>query len=119
MRKRKLKKPTLAKLMKEADRVFSLFIRARDKKCVICGTTERLQNSHLIRRGKKSIRFDEKNCNTNCATHNYLHNIYPETYTQWFIKRYGLDEYEKLIAKSHIVKQFKASELETLIEKYK
>lgn len=116
--KTKIKKPTLSKLLKEADRVFSLWIRARDGKCVICGTTERLQNSHLIRRGKKSVRFDEKNCNTNCATHNYLHNIYPEVYTQWFIKRYGVSEYEKLIKKSQEVKQFKTSDLEELIKKY-
>ena len=107
------------KLLKEADRVFSLFIRKRDKKCVICGTTERLQNGHLIKRGKKSVRFDEKNCNCQCSSCNVKHNHYPEHYTNWFVSKYGLKEYQSLIKKSAEIKQFKVYELEEIIRKYK
>ena len=118
MTKPKIKKPTLPKLLKKADKVFSLYIRNRDKKCVCCGATENLQNGHLIKRGRKSIRFHEKNCNCQCASCNIKHNHYPEFYTNWFIKKYGQAEYEALIEQSKELKKFTIMELEELIKKY-
>lgn len=115
----KIKKPKTSKLLKEADRVFSLFIRNRDKRCVCCGSTYNLQNGHLIKRGKKAVRFDEKNCNCQCRSCNYKHNQYPEYYTRWFIFKYGKNEYDKLIERSIPLKQFTVSELEEIIRKYK
>jgi len=116
--KPKISKPKLPKLLKEADRVFSLYIRNRDKRCVCCNATERLQCGHLIKRGRRSIRFHEKNCNCQCASCNVKHNYYPEFYTNWFIKKYGLCEYEALINQSKEVKKFTVSELQEIIKKY-
>jgi hypothetical protein len=56
------KKPSL----KKADTLFSRFIRDRDGKCVRCGKTEYLQNSHFWPRAISNVRFDPENCDALC-----------------------------------------------------
>lgn len=117
--KKRVKKPSLPKLMKKADKVFSEWIRNRDNhQCVVCGSTYIVQNGHLIARGKKATRFDEKNCNAQCSSCNYKHNFEPQHYTSWFIKKYGEQEYLNLVELSKTIKKFNRYELEELIEKY-
>lgn len=110
----------LPKLVKRLDLIFSLWIRKRDGGCVLASPKCKgaLQNSHLIRRGKRNVRFDEENCNCNCAYHNFLHNSYPEYYTAWFIHVYGEQEYKDLIERSQIIKKYTREELLEMIEKY-
>ena len=58
----------------KADRVFSTYIRLRDKECVRChrrgsgdlGITG-LQASHFYSRRNESVRFDEDNVDALCA----------------------------------------------------
>jgi len=109
------------KLVKKADDVFSLWIRNREKWCVLNGPEclGYFQCSHLIKRGKHSVRFDPLNCHTQCAHHNYLHNNYTEYYTQWFIKKYGVRKYNALVEKSKKTRKYKRFELEEIIKKYK
>ena len=52
--------------MKKADDEFSKWIRARDKKCVRCGSVKYLTCSHFWARQHKGTRFDPKNCVTLC-----------------------------------------------------
>lgn len=99
-RSRKKRKPRksaaskLSTLLGLADAVFSRFIRERDQwKCVVCGSTERVQCGHLIRRGKHTVRFDETNCNAQCSRCNWKHNHFPEAYTIFFIQKYGFQAY--------------------------
>lgn len=105
---RKVKKPRvvpLSKLVKKADRLLSLFIRARDKKCVLCGSTINLTNGHLIKRGKKPVRWDENNCFCLCSTCNFRDKVdtnYHGRYVAWFIGRYGLALYEDLERRAEI-----------------
>lgn len=117
---KKGKLPSLPKLIKKADVVFSLWIRNRDKQCVLhsprCSSA--LQNSHLIRRGKRAVRFSEINCNGGCSYHNFLHNSEPHHYTNWFIKKYGNGVYEKLCQEANTIKKFSRSELEEIINRY-
>lgn len=47
--------------MREADRLFSLLIRARDGACRRCGKETALQCHHLISRTYRKVRFDERN----------------------------------------------------------
>jgi len=117
---KKGKLPSLPKLIKKADLIFSAWIRARDKKCVTQGPycSDNLQCSHLIRRGKRSVRFSEINCNCQCAHCNYLHNYEPHHYTNWFIKKYGNEVYEKLCQEANTIKKFSRSELEVIINRY-
>lgn len=52
--------------IKKADDEFSLWIRARDKRCKRCGTTKGLTNSHFWPRQHKGTRFDPENCDAVC-----------------------------------------------------
>lgn len=52
--------------MKQADILFSKYIRARDGRCQNCGSTQHLQCAHLIGRDYKSIRTDEDNAVALC-----------------------------------------------------
>ena len=62
--KRKLKRKGI---IKRLDDIHSKYIKARDKKCVTCGSTNYLQNSHRISRRHYSTRWCDINCNTQCA----------------------------------------------------
>lgn len=68
---KKLKKKTTSQLKREADRVFSLYIRQKyaDKSgnvpCYTCGKVlawNRIQNGHFISRGYLATRYLEDNC---------------------------------------------------------
>lgn len=106
------------KLVSKLDKVFSLYIRNRDKKCVTCGKTEGLTNGHLITRAKYSVRWSEVNSNCQCRGCNMLHEYQPERYTNWFLNKYGLKKYQSLILESNKIKKYSDTELEGLIKKY-
>lgn len=112
---KKRKKTKLKTLFKKAERLWSLYIRDRDKACVICGTKKNLTNGHLITRSKKSVFFDPKNSNCQCTSCNYKHEFNPEIYTAWFLNKYGLEEYNSLCQKSESIKKWTEDELLTLI----
>lgn len=120
---KKKKLDSLPKLVKKADTVFSNFIRTRDNfTCVLCGSKNIPQNGHLIKRGKRATRFDEKNCNCQCASCNIRHNYYPEPYTSWFINRYGAKEYQDLVRRAgneNKPYKYTRQELNEIIERYK
>jgi len=108
------------KLMKKADTVFSLWIRKRESQCVLSDKSCKGVNqcSHLIKRGKHSVRFNINNCHTQCQHHNYLHNDYPEYYTQWFLQKYGKKKYDAIVEKSKVIRKYRRDELEAIIKKY-
>ena len=111
-------KSTRKKLIQKLDTIVSLIVRARDGHCVTptdkC--TKVLQCSHLIKRGKLPTRFDLANCNCQCSYHNYLHNNYPEIYTEWWLNRYGQEAYNELIKTSQQLWKPSIAELESLLE---
>ena len=111
-------KSTRKKLIQKLDTIVSLIVRARDERCVTptdkC--TKVLQCSHLIKRGKLPTRFDLANCNCQCSYHNYLHNNYPEIYTEWWLNRYGQEAYNSLIKTSQQLWKPSIAELESLLE---
>lgn len=51
---------------KYADKIFSEWIRARDKRCINCGRTSNLTCSHFWGRGNSATRYDPENCDTLC-----------------------------------------------------
>ena len=109
-------------LLAKADAVFSRYIRERDKwTCVVCGSKKRPQCGHLIKRGKHYARFDEFNCNCQCSSCNWLHNEYPEAYTLWFLREYGVEKYAeitKLAYETPKKHKFSRKFLEDIIEVY-
>ena len=107
------------RLIKRLDNVFSKYIRLRDKRCVICGTTENLQAGHLITRRCYATRWDEMNVFAQCRNCNYTHEYRPEIFTNWYIEKFGADKYQELVVKSKMVVKYKNADLLAMIEYYK
>src|SRR3990167_9442226 len=98
-KKRKTSKSERQLLEKQLWDLCSLYVRARDGKCVTCGTTDGLTMSHYIKAGKQRIRYDLRNVNAQCSTCNGAHNYWPHYYEGYMRKNYGndvLDELERL-----------------------
>ena len=61
---------------RKADRKFSLWVRARDKKCTAEGLFDieckgTLQAAHIIGRRRYAVRYDPLNVHALCAAHHY------------------------------------------------
>lgn len=83
------------------DKLFSHYIKLRDKVCQRCGGISGLQTSHFWGRGRKSTRYDEENCCLLCfGCHQYFHANPPE-YRDWFLERLGQEAYDMLEYRAH------------------
>lgn len=124
----RIKQIPLKILKKKADTLFSLYIRKRDG--MVCVTADSsckgcMQASHLLKRSYYDIRWDEKNVFCSCSSHNYNHDQgfrpSPQILTNYFLKRFGQEEYHKLVERSKIEytgRMIREKALE-VIEKYK
>lgn len=73
---------------READRQFSLFIRARDGRCTAAGVLEggckgNLQAAHVIGRTNKTVRFDERNVHSLCQAHHMTVDQHGQEHAKW------------------------------------
>lgn len=120
--KKRPKKPTVQKLKKVADKVFSDYIRQRDGyTCFTCG--KRLenrfsQNGHFISRQYNATRYDERNCNCQCYACNVLYNGQAAEYAIRLQVKYGIGIVEELNSLRKQIKQFSVPELQSLITLY-
>lgn len=95
----------------EADKAFSRYIRLRDKQCLKCGSSVKVnakglpvshQASHFQGRGKESTRFDELNVCTLCmGCHRYF-SSHPGEHYQWQVKRLGQEVVEQIVLTSNM-----------------
>lgn len=88
----------------ELDDLVREIIKLRDPACVTCGISRSASGlcvGHLLTRGKHSVRWDLKNCNAQCPPCNGSHEYNPEKYTLWFVKKYGIEEYENLVLRGN------------------
>lgn len=118
----KKRKTDRQKIIAKIDTLVSKIIRARDGACVVCGTTERLQNGHLFSRQSYSTRWDirpDGNCHTQCSGCNLRHEHDPAAYTLWYIRKFGLERYEMLYAEYRSVTKWATVELELLYQDMK
>src|SRR5215213_10883624 len=76
-------------LVAELDRLVSVIVRRRDRRCVTCGEAKGLQCSHFYSRRYLAVRFDLRNCNAMCAGCNRRHNEDPGPYFHFMLERYG------------------------------
>ncbi|MDQ3917408.1 MAG: recombination protein NinG [Acidobacteriota bacterium] len=76
-------------LVAELDRLVSVIVRRRDRRCVTCGEARGLQCSHFYSRRYLRTRFDLRNCNAMCAACNRLHNEDLGPYLRLMLERYG------------------------------
>lgn len=95
----------------KADKAFSLFIRARDKKCVRClraGDLDKrglpilgLQCSHFFGRAKESVRFDQFNADSLCmGCHQYWGSTDREAYRDFKVKQLGQKQFDFLCVRA-------------------
>lgn len=92
-------KPSMAKLKKKLDTVFSQYIRQKyaDEdgmvKCYTCSTVKHwkeMQNGHWIPRHNLATRFDENNCRVQCVACNMFQKGMPDVFAVNLIKE-GID----------------------------
>ncbi len=107
---------------KKADRIFSEYIRNRDKHCIKCYKTESLQCSHFWSRNKSSTRYLPENCDTLCYSCHYGNSLGWEyckqgSYMYFKKEQLGEDGYKKLeeIANSTISRKDAIIELMKLL----
>lgn len=117
--KRRKKKTSRVLLEREADKITREIVLDRDGYCVCPapkkGHSSILQCGHLISRARKSVRWDLRNCNVNCASCNFIHEHHPEKYTRVFLAWYGQAEYEKLCDEGDVVRKIPEDELEAMV----
>lgn len=126
----RVKKPSVASLVKKLDKEFSLYIRLRDSrtygykyfKCISCGRIrpfDQMDCGHFIGRTHMSTRFDEQNCWGECKKCNRFsadHMIY---YQRNLEQKIGRDKLDLLIARGHQTKKWTSWELEILTSYYR
>jgi len=83
------------------DLMFSRYIRLKAGKCEYCGRYGRLECSHFIGRRKRATRWDERNVAALChGCHQHLGEN-PAEHTEFFEKRLGSDELERMIIRAN------------------
>ena len=122
-KKREKKKESKSVLTKELDRVFSIYIRTRDKFiCISCkrkGDLKSMQCGHFIRRSCMNTRWDEENCHCQCPRCNvFMGGNYP-AYSLALMQKFGADIIEDLNERGATIRKWSKEELKEMIEKYK
>ncbi len=108
---------------KELDRVFSIYIRQRDKGvCFTCGNQKDWkyqQNGHYISRQHMNTRFDEENCHCQCVSCNVFKGGNMDEYALALIRKYGDVHLIILNARKNTIRKWSIPELQERIEYYK
>lgn len=110
----KVGKTPIDKLEKQLDTIVSKLVIARDKKCVQCGSTEKLTCGHLFSRRHKSTRWDLINCNCQCWPCNFGHGLDTSKYTRWFLDHYGVDIWNALEDRYRTIRKWTRGDLECM-----
>ena len=114
--------------LKTADRWFSKFIRLRDADddgiiiCISCGIPihwKKADAGHFIERGKKAVRFDEKNVNGQCTICNWIKEGNKIEYAKGLAKKYGKGIVEKLQVLQHRTIKMGSFELKHIADYYR
>ena len=120
------KKPSRSKLVKKLDAVFSQYIRLKNAVdgyavCFTCGKKDhykKLQCGHFMSRRHYSTRWDEQNCNVQCAGCNVFRAGEIYLYTKYLCSQYGENFPEELYIKSQKIVKFTDVDLIEMIEYY-
>ena len=134
------KHKTKSELLREADRLFSQFIRNRDADkngniaCVCCGKIYNLeqvdkegkkivQPLHFIDRGVYSLRFDEDNCHAGCSycnldMHLNKNGFAYRRYLEFMNMTYGEEMVAEMTLAHRKINKITEQQLRTVIEHY-
>jgi 5-methylcytosine-specific restriction endonuclease McrA len=88
-------------LMRKADRLFSIHLRGKFKKCQHCGSTRALNAAHIISRDCRKLRYSEINVLCLCAACHFFFHKHPLQFAEWVKKLKGRGTYKKLIKESN------------------
>ena len=119
-----MKKPTVAKLKKEADRVHSIYIRMKFADhagyvtCVTCGIVKpwkEMQCGHYLSRRFNITRYLEENTHPQCIGCNCFHHGEMDRYALYMIEMYGKEFLDELDEMRKETKQFTISDLQEII----
>lgn len=113
------KSMTRKQAVKAADTAFSLYIRARDKSCVTCGSYKSLQCSHLFSRIAYSTRWNTQNAACQCSSCNLKHEYDPGPFTLWYLREYGNEMYEHIHSLYSSMVKFKTYQIEEIARYYR
>jgi hypothetical protein len=100
---KKARGTTTAALKRKATALHSQYVRARDGRCVRCGTTSgQLQCAHIISRRYAATRTDEGNAYCLCAGCHRRLTEHPHEHVGFFTAHLGSwDAYQALIDKAN------------------
>lgn len=121
------KKPTRSKVVKNLDAIFSQYIRKKDSineiaTCFTCGKEDhwkKLQNGHFQSRKHYSTRWDETNCQVQCAGCNVFRYGEQYIFSERLDQKYGEGTASRLHIQAKEIVKYQTFELEDLILKYK
>ena len=122
----KASKLPIARLKKQADAVFSVWVRMRGQQggmnwCYTCGKMgliKFLQNGHFIARHHTATRFDEMNCQVQCVGCNVFGRGQASKFAEHLIKDYGMDEFKNLLSRGNSIFKATPSFYEEIIKRY-
>ena len=123
-----MKKPTVAKLKKEADRLYSIKLRQSASnsrgfvKCYTCPVTKNwkeMQCGHYESRSNNATRFEPKNTKVQCVGCNLFKSGNKTVFALNLVKEYGQGVLGELRKKAQSVKQFNIKELQGMIKELK
>lgn len=120
---KKVKKPTVSKVKKQAWSAFSLYIRTRDLEegCFTCGRKiplKKAQAGHWIPGRHPSVLFDPRNCHLQDFYCNIQLKGNPVVYYDKMLATYGKEVCEELKTLDKQIHQFKVFELIAIKEEY-
>ncbi len=121
------KKPSRSKLVKKLDAIFSQYIRLKDSvdgyaTCFTCGKKDhwkKLQNGHFQSRKHYATRWDEQNCQVQCAGCNVFRYGEQFLFAKYLDERFYAGLSDELFFKAKQIVKFTNSEIEDMILKYK
>lgn len=123
LKSRKLAVKPLSYFTKQAQTAFNAFIRERDKDepCISCGRFHEGQYhaGHYRTTGANpELRFDEDNCNKQCAPCNNHLSGNIENYTPRLIEKIGQERFDRLMG-SHELPKWKREDYERIRDYYR
>jgi 5-methylcytosine-specific restriction endonuclease McrA len=112
----KVRRSTVAALRRRLWALVAKYVRERDGNiCVTCGKPGD-QAGHFYSRRIPSLWIDPKNIGCQCSTCNLYMQGNPGSFADYIVTTYGPEELVRLTARAQYQKQWRAPELEMLIE---
>lgn len=124
---RTARKTPKSSLETHLDIVFSLYIRLRDAmdggmtRCISCGRLlpfGQIQCGHYFSRSNLSTRWDERNCNAECAHCNCFDDKHLEGYKRNLVIKIGQEQFDALNVMAHGMRKWSGEELKDMIRHY-